>query len=329
MRKNVMRVSLVVFLCSLILIGLNKKMSKAAEVEELYSEINAYVLEMSNSLSSDFSSSNPYDYIEGCSSYDKLVSLGEEALPTIYNIVKNSDESLTSYILACAMEDISQCNLYETTGIDWSTSEEFIKAWEIHNKNKIPIVTRKTVDYKKYYKFVECKECEVGYDENDKDSKGNPRQYGVKLCDKHKEKMADNAFFYEYGYTDYNCMAYALGKNEPCSWVWPSSWGKFADVKEVTKYFKWRGYTVEDFDETKYEEYKAKNAILVYGYMSSMYDEYKITHFARVKPLDGEELPDNQKTISKWGQAAIYTTQDINSYGVYSGYGQCVLVCYK
>lgn len=37
-------------------------------------------------------------------------------------------------------------------------------------------------NFKNYYKYVECKKCETKNDENYKDSYGNPRQNGVKMC---------------------------------------------------------------------------------------------------------------------------------------------------
>ena len=340
----------VLFLTATIVVSmtvLKEEKSLAAGVENICDEINSDILEMSKVSPELAMSSNPFDYIEKSKGYEKLVDLGKESIPYILSYMENSDEGLCSYMLAVAMEDISGLDVYEDTGIDWSTSEEFIKAWRKTENKVVPTVkkmegTKVTRDvptaltlnrafknnFKKYYKYVDCKDCETKYDENFKDDYGNPRQFGVKMCTKHQNNISDEAAFYDYGYTDYNCLAYALGDTNPCSWKWPASWGSHPGKKQVERYFKWRSYTVEDYDKDKIEYYKSKRAIFVYGYNSTIVNSYIITHFGRVDDINGN-LVQGADTVSKWGTGAIYTTKSANPYNGINGYGECVMVCYK
>ena len=183
-------------------------------------------------------------------------------------------------------------------------------------------------NFKNYYKYVECKKCETKYDENYKDSYGNPRQYGVKMSQEHQNKMSEEAYFYDYGYTDYNCLAYALGEQKECNWKWPNSWGSHPSKKQVERFFKLRFFNVEDYDESKGGFYKDKRAIYVYGYLSGISGEYIITHFGRTDDIDGN-MVEGASTLSKWGAGAIYSTKSVNCYGESCSYGKCVMVCYK
>lgn len=183
-------------------------------------------------------------------------------------------------------------------------------------------------NFKKFYKYVECKQCETKYDENYKDSYGNPRQFGVKMCEEHQNNMSTEASFYDYGYTDFNCLAYALGEDKECNWKWPASWGSHPSKNQVARYFKMRFYNVENFDETRVDYYKDKRVIYVYGYLSGISGEYIITHFGRTDDIDGN-LVEGANTISKWGAGAIYSTKSVNCYGELCAYGKCIMVCYK
>lgn len=189
-------------------------------------------------------------------------------------------------------------------------------------------VQAKKINYKKYYKYVECNDCESGYDTNYTDDYGNARQYGVKMCEKHQNKISEEADFYDYGYTDYNCLAYSLGETDSCNWKWPISWGSNPKKEFVEKYFKWKGYDVEDFNAEKMDYYSQRNGILVYAYKTVMTQEYIVTHFARTTDLEGNKI-ENGDTLSKWGAGAIYSTKTANPYVKGTGYGECVIVVMK
>lgn len=182
-------------------------------------------------------------------------------------------------------------------------------------------------NFRNYYRSTNCAECNWKlFDDSQKDSEGNSRQYGIKLCEKHKKEMAEESEFIEHGFTDYNCMAYAVGETGPCSWMWPASWGAAPKAPKVKQYFEENGYTTEDYDPSKIKEYKEKDAIFVYGVKYGPLSI--IQHFGRANALNGIDIGDNA-TASKWGSYAIYETKDVNCYKGSSGYGECSFVCYK
>ena len=55
------------------------------------------------------------------------------------------------------------------------------------------VVQAEKSNFKQFYKYVECKKCETKYDENYKDSYGDPRQFGVKMCEEHQNRMSKEA----------------------------------------------------------------------------------------------------------------------------------------
>lgn len=181
--------------------------------------------------------------------------------------------------------------------------------------------------FRMYYRGTDCTECEwKHYDDSQKDSYGNSRQYGLKLCDSHLKEYTKDCTFLDYGYSDYNCMAYAIGKTGPCEWEWPASWGASPTVPTVKKYFEKLGYTTEDYDEDNLNGYKEKDAIFVYGIKYG--PQIVVQHFSRANALDGTDIGNNA-TASKWGCYAIYKTKDVDCYKRSMGYGECAFVCYK
>lgn len=144
---------IIITVVALLLSNSSKKKSMAANIENITEEINTDVMEISRISPELATSSNPYDYIENSKGYDKLVDLGIEAIPYIADYVNESDAGLTSYILAIAMEDITDCSIYEAEGVDWCTSKEFADAWNNFRNtskdevNKI-LKSNKTIDEK-------------------------------------------------------------------------------------------------------------------------------------------------------------------------------------
>ena len=120
---------IIITFVALLLSNSSKKKSMASNIEYITEEINTDVMEISKVSPETVTSSNPYDYIENSEGYDKLVDLGIEAIPYITEYVNDADACLTSYILAIAMEDITDCSIYEAEGVDWCTSKEFADAW--------------------------------------------------------------------------------------------------------------------------------------------------------------------------------------------------------
>lgn len=74
-------------------------------------------------------SSNPYDYIDN-EFYETIVNLGDDAIAILERNIKNGEYTgLTAYIAALAIQDISGYNIYEETGVDWATADEFLELW--------------------------------------------------------------------------------------------------------------------------------------------------------------------------------------------------------
>jgi len=282
----------------------------------------------------DVMSSNPYDYIKYSEEYKNLITLGKEALPQLKNILETQDGDLNSYMIALAMEEIAGVNIYEETNVDWSTSKEFLNAWNVYEKKitvnqddtrikKSAPTKNNTVNedivvlpyrFSNFYKRIICRDCEKArFDENFKDSFGNKRQYGIKFCNYHINNTALEAEFVDYGYTDYNCLAYALGETGPCNWMWPSSWSDKPSVECVNDYFVGEGYTTEAYSEEKQDIYKEKKAIYVYGVKEKESNEYYVVHFARTDLIDGSDIGEYAQ-VSKWGMGGIYKIKNVNGY---------------
>lgn len=175
--------------------------------------------------------------------------------------------------------------------------------------------------YAAYYINSGCSACGAPvYNSEQKDncSQHHKRQYSIKFCSNCKNVVSKSAEYYKRGYVDYNCLAYALGKNAPCSWEWPVKWGSGPTVEEFIYYIIDKGYSYANQAGIAY----GKNIIYVYA------ENGRVKHFARKYTLDGKELS-GYTTISKWGKASLYKTKSINPYTDTSGYGKMVLVCYK
>lgn len=176
--------------------------------------------------------------------------------------------------------------------------------------------------YTKYYRKVGCSLCSGSdFDTSQRDSckQKHERQYSIKLCSKHKNQESKSAEYYKRGYIDYNCLAYALGCNYPCSWEWEYEWGEIGPtIEEFIYYIIKKGYSYANQASIAY----GKKIIYVYA------KDGHVKHFARKYTLDGKELS-GYATISKWGRAALYKTKSIDPYETSSIYGKMVLVCYK
>ena len=88
---------------------------------------------------SDKTSSNPYDYTKN-EYYENIIKLGIKAVPVLEEMYKDNQLSgVYAYISALAIEELTNCNLYEEYDLDWSTADEFYTLWKDYNcglKNK-------------------------------------------------------------------------------------------------------------------------------------------------------------------------------------------------
>lgn len=82
---------------------------------------------------SDTTSSNPYDYTNN-EYYKNIIKLGIKAVPVLEEMYNDNKLSgVYAYISALAIEDLTNCNLYEEYNLDWSTADEFYTLWKDYN----------------------------------------------------------------------------------------------------------------------------------------------------------------------------------------------------
>jgi hypothetical protein len=241
-KKKILISGIFILICAIVGISKIGKSEAASVKDNLNDELISYI--DSSYKEEEFMSSNPYEYIKS-NEYENIVKQGKESLPQLKKILEKQDSGLNSYIIALAMEEIAGVNIREETNIDWATSKEFLKAWNIYEENNDILEKNNGIKrsgpkrsnprsneelnmlyrFSNFYKRIICRDCEKArFDENFKDSFGNKRQFGIKFCNYHINNTAPEAEFVDYGYTDYNCLAYALGETGPCMWMWPSSW---------------------------------------------------------------------------------------------------------
>ena len=179
-----------------------------------------------------------------------------------------------------------------------------------------------SVCYKSNYVSSWCSLCDANtYSDTQRDSCAGKhcRQNGVKFCSTHKNGISKEANYYKRGFSDYNCLAYALGDNSPGAWEWPTSWGESGPTTATfKKYIKAKGYTYT----TNYNELSGKNVIYVYG------KNGYVQHFARKYTLDGKAVS-GANTISKWGAGCLYSTSSVTPYEDGCIYGSLMMYCYK
>lgn len=81
----------------------------------------------------DALSSNPYDYTKN-EYYENIVDLGKSAVPVLESMYKdNKISGINAYLSALAIEDITDCHLYEKYNLKWETAEEFYNLWKDNN----------------------------------------------------------------------------------------------------------------------------------------------------------------------------------------------------
>ncbi len=176
--------------------------------------------------------------------------------------------------------------------------------------------------YRDWYRSTSCTACDdslFNASQTDSCSGKHPRQNGIKLCTTHTKQISTQATYYKRGFSDYNCLAYALGKNGVQEWVWPDSWGYTGPTLSVFKnYISGEGYKYTT------NANQATGTDIIYVYAKDGY----VQHFSRAYTLDGKKVS-GAATISKWGSCSLYTTSTTDPYASTSGYGNLVLLCYK
>jgi hypothetical protein len=116
----------------LVLIGGNlfSPNATAAQVDSNLNQISQSIQDELEKKSLLGYSSNPYDYIANNAAYDRLVSLGAQALPWLEKALESSKSNgLIEYIIAIAIEDVAKTNIREQSEAQWATPKEFLDQW--------------------------------------------------------------------------------------------------------------------------------------------------------------------------------------------------------
>ncbi|WP_127490460.1 hypothetical protein [Paenibacillus ehimensis] len=138
MKKYAIKLFLGLFVCSFIVTMLVQQNANASIEKQVDNNIAA-INEMINkevALKSELaSSSNPYDYIKDNADFEKIVSLGNDALPVLHNkLAKSANNGLQEYIAAIAIERIAKVDMKKKESTQWETAKDFEKVWKNHLK---------------------------------------------------------------------------------------------------------------------------------------------------------------------------------------------------
>ena len=90
---------------------------------------------MEKILKENQSSSNPYDYVNTLY-YKNIVKLGEDAVPVLIKMHEDgklSYDGLDSYVASIAVQEITNCSLFDRYHLSYSIPSEFFELWKTHN----------------------------------------------------------------------------------------------------------------------------------------------------------------------------------------------------
>ena len=110
-------------------IGLLSTKVHASEAYNVNMNINMMMEEfdaMIENSDENMLSSNPYDYIDN-QYFDNIINRGISALPTITEEIESSENSgLREYMLAIAVEEITNTHLNKENVYNWSNGKEWL-----------------------------------------------------------------------------------------------------------------------------------------------------------------------------------------------------------
>lgn len=134
-----------IFVGGIIVFLLTIKVASSQANTTLAAEVQANFAKMSELSMEQAMSSNPYDYIDN-EYYDNIVELGVPAAEVIaQNYHDGEYAGLNAYIAALAIQEITDMNMYECTGEDWETGEQFFERWAT-TVESLPDIFEKVMD---------------------------------------------------------------------------------------------------------------------------------------------------------------------------------------
>lgn len=145
------------------------------------------------------------------------------------------------------------------------------------------------------------------------------REYSYKTTKAQRDSIANDWTYYKRGYSDYNCLAYAMGNNT--KWYWP--WGsKNPTVKQTKDWLKSKcKYKIADKNKKSGLD---KFVICVYTNNSG-----RVTHFSRTTKLNGKSLGNKIACVSKWGRCELFTHKTRNPYKKNGIYGELSFIAHR
>ena len=121
---------LILFFCIVLVCSCNNKKLKGKDNDIKREILNnmQMIIQTSNP-----TISNPYDYIKN-KYYNNIIKIKDDAVPILISLFESNElDSLTGYIAALAIQDITDCNLYENYNLNFETAGEFFKLWKSNN----------------------------------------------------------------------------------------------------------------------------------------------------------------------------------------------------
>ncbi|MCM3268774.1 hypothetical protein [Paenibacillus elgii] len=138
MKKYAIKLFLGLFVCSIIVtmvVQQNANASIEKQVDNNIAAINEMIKKEVALKSELASSSNPYDYIKDNTDFEKIITLGNDALPVLHNkLAKSTNNGLQEYIPAIAIERIAKVDMKKKESTQWETAKDFEKVWKNHLK---------------------------------------------------------------------------------------------------------------------------------------------------------------------------------------------------
>lgn len=152
LKRNMKKVVVAMLLICLVCVGTLTTKVLASDEYIVNSNVNAMMSEINTMIDNKdtaMESSNPYDYIQN-DYFNNIVERGIGALPVLTSELDSSSENgLKEYILAIAIEEITETNMNEDTVNAWSNGKEWAEEWNRYLRNipeKVEYVVNDTVN---------------------------------------------------------------------------------------------------------------------------------------------------------------------------------------
>ncbi|MDR1042470.1 MAG: hypothetical protein LBL54_01030, partial [Clostridiales Family XIII bacterium] len=136
-RKSVVAIAVALCICVALIVvystSNNHNVVSAADEVKMHLENINEMLEGGSDSTLPLQSSNPYDYIADNEDFQRIIELGDSALPELERTLSDSpDNGLNEYIIAIAIQEISGTDVdsfNNRTDIKWENAKQFLEEW--------------------------------------------------------------------------------------------------------------------------------------------------------------------------------------------------------